>query len=119
MERTGFSICTSCGQVTTVEYTYPNNTTKNYSSTVTTVDTTPAYTSTYEYDSRLIRYKSTPVPAYFTDNYPKKIIHSITPSPAEVSFGYAFNASGYPTSITMTLTNPATTVIQTMTYTCN
>ncbi len=102
-----------------VEYTYPNNTTKNYSSTVTTMDTSPPYTSTYEYDSRLIRDKGTPIPTYFTDNYVKKIIHSIDPSPAEVNFGYAFNASGYPTSINMVVTFPAATITQTITYTCN
>lgn len=119
VEKTGFSACTTCGEVMTVEYTYPNNTTKNYSSTVTTMDTSPSYTSTYEYDSRLIRYNGTPVPTYFTDNYAKKIIHNISPSPSEVNLDYVFNASGYPTSITMTLTNPAATIIQSMAYTCN
>lgn len=112
--HTDFASC-SCPQFEATNYTYPNTTTRNYSSTLTTNDSV-AYTSPFEYDTHFIsdEFTANVIASFSTDNYPSKSIVDAGVSTLEIPYTYQFDSRGNPTSITVA----AIALVMTFSYTC-
>lgn len=104
---------------TTVTYTYPNTSTRNFSS-YTSVSPTGSSVTTVEYDPHAIpddTRLASPTALSLANNYITKITTDYGNVIYVTLLAYEFNSSGYPTLIQTS--NSFSTTVQTLTYTCH